>query len=295
MTGRTRLTDAADPDLAGNAAQIAAWNDRAGDNWTALQERLDAMFAPLTAAALTAAAPKGGERVIDIGCGCGATLLELASRVGSEGRVLGVDVSEPMAGRARERIAAAGLGNAEVLVSDAASHAFPQAAADLLFSRFGVMFFADPAAAFANLRRAMRPGGRLLFVAWRALSDNAWFSVPLEAARPLLPPQPAPEPDAPGPFAFADEGRVRAILSQAGWRDIELRRRDVPIPVAGPGQIADATELATRLEAVARMLAEADADLRAPVRNAVAEALRAHDSPAGITLGGSVWLVSALA
>ncbi len=289
------MTDAADPDLAGNAAQIAAWNDRAGDNWTALQERLDAMFAPLTAAALTAAAPKSGERVIDIGCGCGATMLELASRVGPQGRVLGVDVSEPMAGRARERIAAAGLSNAEVLVSDAASHAFPQAGADLLFSRFGVMFFADPAAAFANLRRAMRPGGRLLFVAWRPLSDNAWFSVPLEAARSLLPPQPAPEPDAPGPFAFADEGRVRAILSQAGWRGIELRRRDVPMPIAGPGQIVEATELATRLGAVARMLAEADADLRALVRRAVAEALRAHDSPAGITLGGSVWLVSALA
>ena len=289
------MTGVDDSELAGNTAQIAYWNDRAGDNWTALQERLDAVFAPLTIVALAAAAPTSGERVLDVGCGCGATLLELAGTVGPGGRVLGLDVSEPMTAKARERITATGLGNAEVLVSDAASHTFPEADFDLLFSRFGVMFFADPVAAFANLRRAMRQGGRLLFVAWRPLTDNSWFSVPLEAARSLLPPQPPPEPDAPGPFAFADEGRVRAILSQAGWHGIELQRRDVPMPIAGPGQVADAAELATRVGAVARMLAEAEADSLLQVRVAVAEALRAHDGPAGITLGGSVWLVSAQA
>ena len=288
------MTQAATPAPDGNAAQIAYWNDRAAGNWTALQERLDAVFAPLTHDALRAAAAAPGERVIDVGCGCGATILALAERVAPTGHVTGLDVSEPMAARARERIAGAGLG-AEVLVSDATSHPFPRADADLMFSRFGVMFFADPVAAFANLRRAMRPGGRLLFAAWRPLADNAWFSVPLEAARPLLPPQPPPEPDAPGPFAFADADRVRAILAAAGWAHVAAERRDVPMPIAGPGQLAEATDFATRVGALARLLDGEDTDLRSRVRQAVAAALAAHDGPGGITLGGSIWLVSARA
>ena len=191
------------PAESNNAAQVAYWNDKAAVTWTALQDRLDAMFAPLTLRALDAASPKPGDHVVDIGCGCGATVLELASRVGPEGSVLGVDVSKPMAARARERIAAAKLGNAQIQVSDASVHNFEAGRADLLFSRFGVMFFADPSAAFTNLRRALRPGGRLLFAAWRPMAENSWFSVPLAAAADLLPPSPPLEPDAPGPFAFA--------------------------------------------------------------------------------------------
>lgn len=287
------MPDPAGPADQGNAAQIAYWNDKAADTWTALQERLDALFAPLTGPALDAAAPAPGERVLDVGCGCGATVLELARRVGPGGRVLGLDVSGPMTARARARIAAAGLDNAEVLVSDAATHAFPAPVADLLFSRFGVMFFADPVAAFANLRRAVRPDGRLLFACWRALAENAWFSVPLDAARPLLPPQPEPEPDAPGPFAFADPSRVHAVLTGAGWGTIGIERLDVPLRLAGPGRLDEASALATRVGALARVLAEVDDPLRLRVRMAVAEALRAHDGPDGVSLGGSVWLVSA--
>src|SRR3984957_14292882 len=134
-----------------NAAQIAYWNDRAAVTWTTFQERLDASFESLTAIALEAAAPKSGERAIDIGCGCGATVLALAHRLSPTGEVLGLDVSEPMAARAREQIGAAGLTNARVAVSDAATHDFREASADLLFSRFGIMFFADPVAAFSNL------------------------------------------------------------------------------------------------------------------------------------------------
>ena len=219
-----------------NAAQIAYWNDRAAVTWTAMQDRLDAMFTPLTAIVVDAAAPAAGERVIDVGCGCGATVLELARRVGPDGRVLGVDVSEPMAARAQERIAAAGFGNAEVKVSDASTFGFAAGQADLLFSRFGVMFFADPAAAFANLRRGMRPGGRLLFACWRPMIDNPWFLVPTQAAAHLLPPAPAMEPNAPGPFAFADADRVRRILGTAGWSDVVLTRQDVPMRVAGPAK-----------------------------------------------------------
>lgn len=282
-------------DTQDNAAQIAYWNDRAAVTWTTFQERLDTLFEPLTALALDAAAPAPGQRIIDIGCGCGATVLALAGRVGATGQVLGLDISEPMAARARERIAAAGLTNARVVVSDAAVHAFPPASADLLFSRFGVMFFADPTAAFANLRGAMRQGGRLLCAAWRPLADNPWFFVPQQAARPLLPPQPPADPNAPGPFAFADPDRTSGIFTDAGWHDVTLTRHDVPMRFAAAGEIDRATEFATRVGALARMLAEVDPALHPRVRSAVADALKAYDSPSGIILSGSIWLISARA
>lgn len=287
------MAAAAEPPAQDNTAQIAYWNDRAAVTWTALQDRLDAMFVPLTALALEAAEPASGERVVDVGCGCGATVLELARRVGPEGRVLGVDVSEPMAARARDRIAAAGLGNAQVLVSDASTRDFETGGADLLFSRFGVMFFADPAAAFANLRRAVRPGGRLLFACWRPMTENQWFSVPAQAAADLVPPAPPSDPDAPGPFAFANPDRVRRILGTAGWTDVVLKRQDVPMRLAGPGQITEAAEFATRVGSLARALADATPDVKARAADAIAAALPAYDGPAGVCLPGSIWLVSA--
>jgi SAM-dependent methyltransferase len=278
-----------------NAAQIAYWNDKAAATWTAFQERLDALFEPLTALALEAAGPAPGEYVIDIGCGCGATLLALADRVGPTGQVLGMDISHPMAARAREHIAAAGLTNAQVLISDAAVHAFPPSGADLLFSRFGVMFFADPVAAFTNLRGAMRPNGRLLCAAWRPLADNPWFMVPQQAARDLLPPQPPADPAAPGPFAFADKDRTVGIFADAGWKDVTLTRHDVPMRFAASGQIEQATDFATHVGALGRMLADEGPESRAAVRLAVTEALKAYDGPAGINLSGSIWLISARA
>jgi len=283
------------PDPQDNAAQIAYWNDRAAVTWTAFQERLDALFEPLTALALDAAAPVSGEHVIDIGCGCGATVLALADRIGPTGRVLGLDISEPMSARARERITAAGLSNARVVVSDAAVHTFAPGGADLLFSRFGVMFFADPVAAFANLHRAMRKGSRLLCAAWRPLADNPWFRVPLEAASGLLPPQQPSDPDAPGPFAFANQDRTLGIFKDAGWHDVTLTRHDVPMRFAAANQIEKATEFATRVGSLARLLADETPETRARIRLAVAEALKAYDSPAGITLSGSIWLIAARA
>ena len=285
------MTDA--DDAQGNAAQIAYWNDRAAVTWTAFQERLDAQLEPIAALALDAAAPAPGERAIDIGCGCGATLLALAERLRPSGDVVGLDISEPMAARARQRIDAAGLTNARVIISDAATHSFADRRADLLFSRFGVMFFADPVAAFANLRAAMRPNGRLLFAAWRPLADNPWFSVPLEAARPLLPPQPPPDPEAPGPFALADQPRTLGIFAAAGWKDVTLARHDVPLPIAAAGQIQSAAEFATQFGALGRILTEQAPETRPRVQDAVAAALTSYDSPVGIVLPGSIWLISA--
>lgn len=289
------MTDAVDADVAGNAAQIAYWNDRAAVTWTTFQEQIDTLFAPLTAVALDAAAPAAGERVIDVGCGCGATVLGLTHRVGPTGHVLGLDVSEPMLARARDRIAAQELRNAGVTICDAATYAFPRNDADLLFSRFGVMFFADPEAAFANLRRAMRPGGRLLCMAWRPLAENPWFNVPLQAARALLPPQPPPEPNAPGPFAFADAERVRSILAAGGWKDASIVRHDEPIHLADVGKLEEATEFVVRVGPLARALAEVEPDVRERARHAVREVLGADEGPNGTSLAGSIWLIAARA
>ena len=287
------MADTTEPAPQDNTAQIAYWNDRAAVTWTAMQDRLDTMFVPLTARAVDAAAPASGERVIDVGCGCGATVLELARRVGPDGRVVGVDVSEPMAARARERIAAAGLANAQVMVSDASTHNFETGAADLLFSRFGVMFFADPAAAFANLRRAVRRDGRLLFACWRPMAENDWFKVPAQAAAHLLPPGPPVDPDAPGPFAFANPDRVRHILGSAGWTNVTLTRQDIPMRLAGPGQIAEAASFATRVGSLARALAESTQQVKDSVAQAIAAVLPGYDGTDGICLSGSIWLVSA--
>ena len=194
-----------------NAAQIDYWNATAGPSWVAAQEGLDIELRPWGEKAIATLAPVAGARMIDVGCGCGATTLMLAERVGPGGRVLGADISAPMLALARQRAEAAGLAQASFIQADAQTHAFEPA--DGVFSRFGVMFFADPAAAFANLRAALTERGRVVFVCWRALEHNPWMGVPVAAIAPLLPQAPqAPQPGAPGPFAFADGDRVHAIL-----------------------------------------------------------------------------------
>jgi SAM-dependent methyltransferase len=272
--------------------QVAYWNETAAGNWIAHQDRLDAAFGPATELAIEQAAPKLGERALDIGSGCGATVLELVRRVGLQGHVLGIDVSRPMSERARQRIAAAGIAHVEIVVADAASYAFPPAERDLLFSRFGVMFFTDPVAALSNLRRAMRPGGRLQWIVWRRLEDNPWFLVPLEAARPLLPSQPQADPFAPGPFAFADSDRVRHLLESAGWGNVRFVREEMQLRIAAADAIEGAAEMASSMGPVARQLA-AQPECRSAVRQAIATALHAHASPDGILLPASFWFVSA--
>ncbi len=165
-----------------NAEQIQYWNEQRGRAWVAQQELIEAQLAPLGRHAMDRAAIAAGERVLDVGCGCGQTTLELARRVGPRGSVLGADISSVMLGRARELAGAAGATNVRFEEADAQTHAFPPAGFDVLFSRFGVMFFADPRAAFANLRTALRPGARVAFVCWQALPLNPWMAVPLAAA-----------------------------------------------------------------------------------------------------------------
>jgi SAM-dependent methyltransferase len=281
---------AADNTIPGNPDQIAYWNGEAGATWARLQERLDRQIEPLGALAMQALSPAPGERIFDIGCGCGQTSLELAKIAGAAGRVVGIDVSAPMLAFAERRAAEAGIKNLRFLQADAQVFDFEPASADAVFSRFGVMFFADPTAAFANIRTALRPGGRLAFVCWRDVALNPFMTLPFAAAAPLLPEQPAPaDPLAPGPFAFADGDRLRAILAGAGFGDIALVAHDQAI---GAGNLEKSSEVALSIGPLGRALRETPQKGQA-VREAVRAALAPHLTADGVMLASASWIVTA--
>src|SRR6201992_1836826 len=197
--------------MTGNKAQIDYWNGPTGEKWAKYQSVMDRTLADSAEAVLALANAQPGERVLDIGGGTGATSLLLAEAVVPDGAVTGVDVSQPMLGLARERAQAK---NIRFIEADAASYPF-QPEFDLIFSRFGVMFFADPAAAFANIRKGVDKAGLLFFIWWGRVREMHGASLPFSIAKPFLPDQPPGDPHAPGPFAFADADRLRTILEKA--------------------------------------------------------------------------------
>jgi len=274
-----------------NSAQIADWDGPVGERWAALVSETDALTLPFGEAAIQAASPERGETMIDIGCGCGATTLRLAESSGSAGTVVGVDVSRKMLEVARSRAAAAGLTNVTFLQADAAREDLG-VRADLLFSRFGVMFFADPEAAFGHMRRFLRPGGRFSFVCWRSSVDNPWASIPLEAARRRLGVDfPATDPNAPGPFAFADAGRLLTLLARSGFSDPQARPFEAPIRMGDTPR--SAAEMSIRIGPLARLARELPEDASNEVVRAVEEALAGLSGTGSrVCLPGRVWLVT---
>jgi len=277
---------------AANADQIADWNGEQGRRWAEQQALLDRMIAPFGQAALRAAAAQPGEHVLDVGCGCGSTSLALARAVGPQGSVRGVDISRPMLDVA-QRLAAA---HAELRVSfdeaDASCAALP-VGQDLLFSRFGLMFFDAPAAALRHLRGALRPGGRCAFVCWRAPRDNPWAMAPLVAARQALGISPPPaDPLMPGPFAFADEARLRGLLVEAGFADVELRRFDAA--AGGGASPREAALNSLQLGPVSRLLREVGPAHTDTFLTAIERALTPLAAADGsVALTGSTWVVTA--
>ena len=215
--------------MVANREQAEFWNTQPGQTWVMLQADLDTISGDATAALVRAAAPRDGESVLDVGCGAGGSSFALAEGVGPTGRVVGADISTPLLARAEERRRDLGLGNVRFELADAQDHAFPAAAFDLAASRFGVMFFADPVAAFANIGAALRPGGRIAFVAWAGPERNPWFLLPQRAAVARLGPVEPMPPDAPGPMAFRDIDRVLGILRAAGFADCAGETLDVDL------------------------------------------------------------------
>ena len=274
-----------------NAGQIEFWNSPAGNRWVDFQESQDRMLGPLGEAAMVAAGIAPGHRVIDIGCGCGTTTLELAQRVGPSGHVLGIDISTPMLERARER--AAGVGDLPIDLQnrDAATHRFERQSYDRVFSRFGVMFFTDPVAAFGNIRAALKPGGRLAFVCWQPLELNPWMATTIAVASQDVERPDPPAPDDPGPFAFCDPDRVEAILSDAGFANVEIisNRLALQFEVDVEGTASKLLQLGP----MARPIAEAPEEVRIRIRDNVAAAIQDYQTDEGVKIDSASWIVSA--
>jgi SAM-dependent methyltransferase len=279
-----------------NAQQIEYWNGEAGEHWSERDADMDAMLRPLGVTVIDRAAPVEGEQVLDIGCGCGATSLLLAERVGQAGHVLGVDISAPMLSQAQGKLESLEQGERPSIAfeqADAATFAFPPGGFDLLFSRFGVMFFADPAAAFTNMCQALKPGGRLAFLCWGPVEENEWITVPMRAAMAHLPPPEPMDPRDPGPFAFADADYVKEILGSAGFSDIDL---EVFTPTLRFGQgrtVAETADFFLDIGPTARALDGQPDSLRNTVKDAIIDSISGRWAGDALELGGRCWIVTA--
>ncbi len=270
---------------------MGAYWDRAGKVWVEQQALLDRLYQPIAEAVVERAGLVNGERVLDIGCGAGATTFAAAWRTGPTGRAVGVDISGALLALARRRAGEDGIEGVDFVQADAQTHAFAPDH-DALVSRFGVMFFPDPVAAFANLRRAARPGRGLTFASWRGIEDNAISQVPLDAAAPFLPAAATVfEKDAPGRFGLADPDRTRRILQEAGWREVSIEPLDDPTPVS----FDELMTMSLRVGPLNPALARADEVLRGRVRDAVAEALAPHVQNGLARMNSACWLVTAKA
>jgi SAM-dependent methyltransferase len=276
-----------------NAAMRRYWNEVAGPRWVGLGGAQEARNVEVARILLEAAAAVPGERVLDVGCGTGATLIPFAAAVGPQGHATGIDIAAPMLARARERVAEQGLTNVTLLQADAQVHDFAPASFDLVTSRFGVMFFADPTAAFRNLCGALRPGGRLCMAVWAAVAENVHRRIPLEiAVRRLGPPSPQP-PHAPDAQVFADRDYFRSVLTAAGFADIAIEPKRFHVVGASVSGMADNVVL---FGAIQRLLDEkqADAATRQAIVKETEAAFAAYAAPNGeVRLPGTFLLATA--
>lgn len=270
-----------------NQDQSEFWNGNAGQRWVTFSERLDSMLLPFANLIVEAANIKADEHVLDIGCGGGALSL-IASKLGQS--VLGVDISEPLIKLSSERSEM--MKSVEFVRGDASQISLDEKR-DIAISRFGVMFFSDPVGAFANIRAQLTPQGRMVFACWQSPSKNAWAKAPLEAAKPFFKTMPTPpEPNAPGPFAFADSQYLNDLLMDAGWSSVQLM--DWTGDIRLPGDNAkEAAAFMMEMGPLSKIIKEQDLDF-AQVQAALVSKLKENENDDGtVDMQGSVWIVSA--
>ncbi|HEU0215220.1 MAG TPA: methyltransferase domain-containing protein [Stellaceae bacterium] len=275
-----------------NTVMARYWNEVAGPRWVQRQALQEARNVEMLEQLLAAARPAAGERVLDIGCGTGVTTEPYANAVGPSGHVTAADISKPMLDAARQRIDSAGLRNVTLLLADAQIHEFPKASFDLLTSRLGVMFFADPTAAFRNLIEALRPGGRLCIAVWATVEENLHQHLPLEVAIKHLGPPAAQSPHAPGPNAYGDRDYLRGILDAAGFADIAIEPRRFLVHA---DTAARAAEHSSQMGAVQRLMDEknAKAATRAAIVRDIEAAFRPYERDGATRIPATFLLVTA--
>ena len=277
------------PEIA-NLDQAAAWDGPQGDLWVEREDALNASLVPHAEALLAVADVGRADHVLDVGCGTGAVSRACARRA-PDGDVLGVDLSNAMLGRARERAMADGVPNVTFERGDAQVHAFGEARFDLVVSRFGVMFFDDPIAAFANLRRATAPGGRFAAVVWQGVERNEWIALP-RAALALGGEVPPIAPDVPGPMGLADADRTRTLLTAAGWSDVQLD--DVAVPYVFGPDVESAVAHARNVGMVRALLEGLDDERAEQAIDALRTVMAEHMTTDGVRLDSRAWIVRAL-
>ena len=273
-----------------NADMLAFWDGQGGRTWVARQAHTDITLTPVTDALLAFASPRLGERVLDVGCGCGAPTLEFARAVGPSGRVAALDISGPMLAEGEARAATAGIANVEWRHADPATAALD--GFDLLTSAFGAMFFGDPVAAFANMRQAADPTARMAIVCWRSLAENPWMEVPMNAVARHLPPRPDPLPHVPGMFAFADPEYVTEVLTSAGWATPRFETLDMDLDIAAGHGLEEAVVQSTQIGAVNSWLRYQPAEVVSAAVASLREALRPHADGGSVRLPSAMWLIS---
>ncbi|HUF86451.1 MAG TPA: class I SAM-dependent methyltransferase [Thermohalobaculum sp.] len=276
-------------------AEVFEWAGAMGREWARNQAALDRQLAPAGDAGLRALAPRAGERVLDLGCGAGATTAGIVGAVGPRGAVTAIDISPDLLALARARPGCEGV---TFIEGDAAAAPLPEAAFDALFSRFGCMFFAEPVPAFANLRRAMRPGGRAVLVAWREMALNPWAAIPAAAGAELLGPAESVAPGTPGPFAWAEPEVFRPILENAGFTGVAWQEEKITLTIGEAGEAEPAARAAavlTRIGPLARRL-RGQPD---PLREAACQRLKPLLAPfvrdGWVRMPASIWLIRARA
>jgi SAM-dependent methyltransferase len=272
-----------------NADMLAFWNGQGGHTWVTRQEHTDTTLAPVTDALLAFAAPRPGECVLDIGCGCGGPTLEFARAVGPAGRVAALDISGPMLAEGAARARSAGIANIDWRHADPATAELDDY--DLLTSAFGSMFFGDVVGAFTHLREAANPGARMAMVCWRSLSENPWMEVPMNAVARHLPPRPKPAPHAPGMFAFADPDYVSQVFSSSGWAPPRFEKLDVDLDIAADHGLEEAVIQSTQIGAVNSWLRNQPAAVVSAAIASLREALTPYADGASVRLPGAMWLV----
>ncbi len=264
------------------------WNEEGGDRWVENIDRVESMISNLSTHLLAHAAPSDGEHVLDIGCGGGITSAAIASAVGSRGLVLGVDISEVILQVARSRYA--DVSNLKFANADAEVFPFAQRSYDLITSRFGVMFFPDPDAAFRNIYQAGKPGARMVFLCWRTLAENPWMGAPAAAAFTILTPPEKPAPGTPGAFSLADEQRTTKIMADAGFTDIKFSPVDEPVNL---GAVDPVLHFMAAMGPTAEPLKNANDADRAAALAAMRATLVEHDTTDGVVMPSAIWVVEA--